>query len=847
MYETLVLQQGVPWLDSDFNEQVDLLSLRRMTENRARYGSCLMPATPGGDRGFETTSIAATISNANISAGYASVYGTIVPSTPDQVPSSFQYESDDNYMTNGTVSSVSGGDTITSDDKKFEGWMSLVGCRIKMTSGPESGNEFEITSVPNETSLTCSGGIGAVAATNTYIIKPPALPASVGSSTFKEFQLWVFWEWVNSNQDPNIVNPGVAMETSERRVLRWCVRAEDTPYAGTPDVWTFSLRIFPIASTTIETSDTELDIDLDPDIFSDPTLVWTKKTTQTMMHSVTMSGATITLPYSQGPDGLYKYYVGTGTTKESYRGFFELLDGSDPEFLRPLTGSDGEPITLDVIKMNNLTPVTDPSTQADSDGFIDLGGTTVLALDFSETVDVAYFEDVVVRCHYRANFTGLTTADKPEIGATRGMFDDKIFTRGYEGYDVDTGIDVDLLAKSLEGKIADIGAQLLARAPVEPSAQSLASDQWYLLNATGNVNSAEQARVEEYWNRKGARVLCQGCYPYTLSPITTFKVKAPSGTNLTASVQGWIYDDDGDHLVYINATAYGVSDGDVLNPKDRTDWNYYDFRGYSANVHQDWRDRWWYTRHEFFDRIDFNDDVWMDDNMSFGSAFTGLFDRRTPSSTRKLIYEWNGTSFGSIRLYLKGESSSLHTCFFEIAMNCVWEEGTSQWAFAQEGLPDEAGSATLFRFRSEGLAVFYQDESNVSGSRWDDNITSSAGWYSGVYPHLFGLSGNTGPYAVGRGIEYIRVSAHGKNYSASATTVYSLESYQFNNSSQGEATDAGTVITRLEDSSINWDIDPSVSSIDSRGFVFAGYSNSIASGLTANWIGSVNFSFAAPG
>lgn len=844
-YETLVLQQGVPWLDSDFNEQVDLLSLRRMMETRAKIGSALFSASPGAGRGFEVTGIPATIANADISAGYASVYGTIVPSTPNQLPLAFEYESDDNYMTDGFASSVAAGTDIVSDDKKYEGWMSLVGCRVKMTSGGESGNEFPITSVPNETTLRCSGGIGTVAATDTFIIKPPALPASVGATTTKEFQLWVFWEWINENQDPNIVNPGVAIETCERRILRWCVRAEDTPYVGTPDMWTFSLRILPIADVTIETTDTTLYPVVYEDLFADPTLGWTKHMTQTFMFETTLSGDTSFLLPKYGDINLKDpryYYVGIGATKASYRGFFEILDASDPEKLKPIVGSDGKPIIIDGIWIGSTTEVTDPSAQASSEGFLTNADTDMeVRLDFSETSDIDYTGDIICRCYYRAPFVAQDPSNFPENGVTRGVHAEKVYVPEYDSYLALTGIQVYLPASDMDAWVDQVGLQLRSRPPVYPSSQSLTEDTWKILYSTGNLSGLDQSTIQMWWNRYGEFVTCQSCYPYTASPNTQFRVEAPSSTGtLDAGLEGWIFDSGGSHLCYVRAHKYSVSHGTVLNPLDKSDWDSYTLEARLS--HETYRGSGlstWdvHTVVDFHGSSSFWASIEALSLINLGTSFASIYDNRVASTARRLLYEWDAVSFGSVRVYLKGDSSTQHKSLLEIAINCKWEAGTSQWAFAREGLSDEASQATVYRFEATGLVALYQRDSYTTGSRWDDTTLTTDGWFSAVNLTSFGGQGQVGPIVTGAGSEIRKVALAGKNVGTGSDTLFAADAVNYANNQFRDYAEGLTSITLTTTVQSQWSLVPGISYIDQYGFIVSGISDSAGAGTAASWFG----------
>lgn len=261
-FDSCVLQQGVPVLDSDWNEQADIVTMRHMDHIYAMFGIGFFPTAPESvspEVGFGLENIGPDTSNLLIKAGYASVWGAIVPTTRSEIPIDIEYTDIGNYMTKGFVSSVNG-NQVLDDNKKFEAWLELETCQIYMLSGVETGNVFEVTTVVNLTTLECSGGIGSISAGDEYLILPPAIPAAVGVTWNKQLHVWVWWEWVNENEDPSITNPGVGIETCQRRVKRFCIRTTDSS-EGNFDLHNFDfLRRLKVADLEINPGDTDITI-----------------------------------------------------------------------------------------------------------------------------------------------------------------------------------------------------------------------------------------------------------------------------------------------------------------------------------------------------------------------------------------------------------------------------------------------------------------------------------------------------------------------------------------------------------------------------------------------------------
>lgn len=244
-YDSVVLQQGVPIPDSDWNEANDVLQISRMMLARIAVGNTTF-SDSGASTGYTMAEAVSPANNFLIELGWATVDGVLVPTTAASPPADHDYEDDTNLICEGTLDAAASL-ILTDSDKYWESFHDLVGCRVKMTSGTESGNEFPITSNPSATTIGCSGGIGAIAPGDTYIIKPPVLTTPGGART-DEAYLMAWFEDINENEDTNIVHPGLGVETSHRRQRRWCVRvAEGGATPSTPSVYSFGVRYLKLA------------------------------------------------------------------------------------------------------------------------------------------------------------------------------------------------------------------------------------------------------------------------------------------------------------------------------------------------------------------------------------------------------------------------------------------------------------------------------------------------------------------------------------------------------------------------------------------------------------------------
>jgi len=260
-YAKVVLQQGVPILDSDWNELQDIIRLSRIQQNIAALGNCRMaPGSSSNIVGFIVNGNGSS-NNFYFTPGLACVEGVIVPSEHGvaEPSSDVWYDSNDNYMMDGVVTAIGSG-TITDVHTFYELFMNVVGCRIRMTSGAEIGNTFIISARNSATTLQLSGGIGSIAPGDTYRMLPPPLTTPV-SPRVDEVYLQVWFDDINADEDTDLLNPSLGLEPSHRSKVRSVVRvAEGGATPATPDPYSLGVRymkigfIERIASAAIQAS-----------------------------------------------------------------------------------------------------------------------------------------------------------------------------------------------------------------------------------------------------------------------------------------------------------------------------------------------------------------------------------------------------------------------------------------------------------------------------------------------------------------------------------------------------------------------------------------------------------------
>lgn len=270
MYDKVALQQGVPIPDSDWNEMNDILRMATILIGKYAFGD--FRGIDGGFGNVLAGSVGAAggpaSNNFSIDAGLAMVDGVLIPTDLSEPPAAINYEETpgtaaDNYIVKGIVTAVNGGaGTITDDTKLFAALHNLLagggqatGCRVRMTSGAESGNDFEITAF-TPTTLTLNGGIGGILATDTYEILPPALTTPGAGARTDGVYLQVWWEDFAGEEDTvtPIIHPGLGIETAHRAQRRWCVRVTEdvgsNPVPTTPVAHGFGVRYLKLWEVT---------------------------------------------------------------------------------------------------------------------------------------------------------------------------------------------------------------------------------------------------------------------------------------------------------------------------------------------------------------------------------------------------------------------------------------------------------------------------------------------------------------------------------------------------------------------------------------------------------------------
>ncbi len=242
-YKTVILQQGVPVVDSDWNEQGDDALFDKLITSMYALGDLRLPIL-GAASGFQAT-FGASSDDFSVTAGTAIVDGLMVPTTVSDPPAALFYISNDNFISVGAITGVGGG-SITDINQNWQSFHNLLTtafsgkCRLLMTSGTENGNSFDIDAF-TQTTLTLNGGTGAIASTDTYLVLPPLIPPA---GTEKAY-LQVWFEDINGTEDPVLPHPGLGnVETSHRRQLRWVLRVQQNGGAVpvTPSRHSFGVR-----------------------------------------------------------------------------------------------------------------------------------------------------------------------------------------------------------------------------------------------------------------------------------------------------------------------------------------------------------------------------------------------------------------------------------------------------------------------------------------------------------------------------------------------------------------------------------------------------------------------------
>ncbi len=222
-YGAVYLQEGVPIMDSDWNESVDNIWVRGIQlSNKALFGNVRLAhyasdGTASSDSGFKLLAVG-TANNFALSDGYACCHGVLVASTDSSPPSGIVYA--DQVVSTGTVTGVGGGQMIDTS-KNWDSGHQLVGCLVTVAG---IGTPFVIASVDSATTVTLSGGTGAIAPTDTYTISPPVLTTPSGSDRTDLAYLMVFFEDQSVEEDAAIAHPDTGLEAVHKTRIRSVVR-----------------------------------------------------------------------------------------------------------------------------------------------------------------------------------------------------------------------------------------------------------------------------------------------------------------------------------------------------------------------------------------------------------------------------------------------------------------------------------------------------------------------------------------------------------------------------------------------------------------------------------------------
>lgn len=391
-YDQVTMQQGVPIPDSDLNEGASIALINDIMTNKTAIGNARLPGVNGSIVSpFSPQQGSVTTNNFDISGGWAMVEGVLVPTkkTSNPPPNITYDDYEDNYICVGTISSVSAGNMVDVD-KNWSSSHNLVGCRVRATSGPGAGTTRTISARVNQTTLSLTGGTGTFSEGTVYTIHPPALTTPSGSDRDDEVYVAVWWDDINENEDPAILNSSLGIETCHRLERRWCVRVAEGGTTPTTANW-LSLGFRYMKLATLHRLDGDATITTamisDGDNSGIDTGSFFKNKIGRITDSYKYSASAITS--YQVESG--RYYVGTVHSQANYRRHFQIIDSERKEIK---VGSDGRPINISAIRdSTNDHDIT--SADVDSDGFVER---PYIVMDFSDTVDTDLTGSFYTRC-----------------------------------------------------------------------------------------------------------------------------------------------------------------------------------------------------------------------------------------------------------------------------------------------------------------------------------------------------------------------------------------------------------------------------------------------------------------
>lgn len=265
-YLHMTLQQGVPVTDADINELQDNILWRvsrafdilvgfdttQVTVPAALYGF-VTPVDPSKSWPADAPTVAATpeswfpgsmrpwvdtgglANDLYVMWGPAWVDGLFVEDTDQRGPAGL-YSDLGHIVTHGKVSGLPGGTTFEDDSKDFtpaSGSLHLTGaaggvgngtarpCRVRFTSGAESGNTYDITAVPTSARLALSGG-GAWGVGDDYIVLSNDIVFVNGQVEKVWLCVWV--EDQDMVEDSDLEEPTMLLEPSHRAKVRYWLR-----------------------------------------------------------------------------------------------------------------------------------------------------------------------------------------------------------------------------------------------------------------------------------------------------------------------------------------------------------------------------------------------------------------------------------------------------------------------------------------------------------------------------------------------------------------------------------------------------------------------------------------------
>lgn len=226
-YQTLLHQQGVVITDESLN--TDRLSslYARWAQNKAVVGVGRLPPVQIAPQ----QSVLGSANNFRFPRGdvmdsrgrYLKLY--------DGALARYEYKHstvEDNYIVKGKCTAFDNGlKTMTNTSWSAIAALVFAGCKLRMTSGVNTGVEYTISTAVGST-FTFSGGpdLSAIVVGDEYVVLPPDLTTPGGNRT-DDVVLLTWVEYLDEEEDADITDPTTQQNCYQAAQLRWCVRVDE--------------------------------------------------------------------------------------------------------------------------------------------------------------------------------------------------------------------------------------------------------------------------------------------------------------------------------------------------------------------------------------------------------------------------------------------------------------------------------------------------------------------------------------------------------------------------------------------------------------------------------------------